>query len=135
MTNREFDALVAEMVMGWKWATCVKVSCLFPPELYQSTVLDHPALWKEGKTGKPDYEAIQIQYGGYIIPVPDYSTDIAKAWEVVEKIKDQWPDFGITWTGNKWSVSWGMDGHGWQWVEDESITKAICLAALEMGNP
>ena len=70
------------------------------------------------------------------IQVKPYSSDIAAAWEVAEKMAEQWPDFsvGSGWIkGNdgNWSVSWGFDGHGWEWTEPcESAPLAICKAAL-----
>src|SRR5437763_10661229 len=57
--GRELDALVAERVMGWA--------------VERNTVDSEPIVM----FSKP---------GEYYGPVPPYSTDIAAAWEVVEKL-------------------------------------------------
>lgn len=70
--------------------------------------------------------------------VPDFSTDIAAAWLVVEKLQtlEQWGTFRIQREYNrKWNVGWKWSDMGASGCECESIEEsaphAICLAALK----
>ena len=68
---------------------------------------------------------------------PRYSTDIAAAWQVVEKLLEVLPYQDIhlehlEWTG--WAVGTCFDKSegGWDdWVYADTAPLAICLAALE----
>jgi hypothetical protein len=107
-TGRELDALVAEKVMGWR---DVSDGYGTPPEA---------TLW----------EAIHI--------IPHYSTDIAAAWQVVERMRDQ------GWTSHYTDLS--LDSrepwHSWHFTgttppngptlsaQASTVPHAICLAAL-----
>jgi|GEM_PF-3264926 len=66
--------------------------------------------------------------------LPSYSTDIAAAWEVAEKMSEEWPQFSIARVDTGWCVMWGFDGYGWPNVTvataPEAIPEAICKAAL-----
>jgi hypothetical protein len=67
------------------------------------------------------------------LPIPKYSTDISAAWEVAEKLAEDWADFAIgttSYTTPQWSASWGFDGYGWDSEEAETAPLAICRAAL-----
>ncbi|MGZ3770069.1 MAG: BC1872 family protein [Bdellovibrio sp.] len=74
--------------------------------------------------------------------LPNYSTDISAAWEVVEKMKSfkQWGAFRIKFDEfrKKWSVGWEWRDHGSSSVDheanSESAPYAICLAALKAVN-
>jgi hypothetical protein len=81
IVGRDLDALVAEKVMGWVWlekesdksAIVMNERCLVYPDF-------------EEKVNRSGDDAIIILPG-----IPDYSTDIASAWEVVEKLRaDDW---------------------------------------------
>lgn len=61
--GRELDALVAERVMGWK--------------LFAS----------EPGYGRPPHQITLV-----LTPIPHYSTDIAAAWIIVEKLRDMWTE-------------------------------------------
>lgn len=80
-----------------------------------------------------------------------YSTDIAAAWEVVEKIKfaqPNWQSLGLTpdhlqrftieYTGFGWRAGWApinLDGNMTIEAEAETAPLAICLAALQLAHP
>jgi hypothetical protein len=117
--GRELDALIAERVMG------------IPVEMFDG---EPTAMFRPGY----DYE---------LGPVKHYSTDIAAAFDVVEKV-------GRTWRGFDFMLYWelihapGQWRAGWfEWSYDvpegrasayaDQVPLAICLAALETveGSP
>ncbi len=115
--GRELDALVAEKVMGLK--IVVKV-------------------WGTGKkyrsfsVGEPDYIYSSDRPEGELInSVPRYSTDIAAAWEVVEKLGQHFQLFSPTDNRPSWEARF-RDGR-FKLVTAEAATgpHAICLAALK----
>jgi hypothetical protein len=62
---------------------------------------------------------------------PPYSTDIAAAWEVVEKLKTVLKgEFCISYAANGWTVfrDWHTDSEGLAYANE--LPHAICLAAL-----
>lgn len=73
--------------------------------------------------------------------VPAYSSDIAAAWQVVEKVGPHLKngtlsiDFQVEWDLDMWRAGWTWYGYdGPEWVYDarsESAPLAICLAALK----
>lgn len=71
--------------------------------------------------------------GTFLGRIPSYSTDIAAAWEVVERLKGQSVviDFGED-TG-AWEVSFIQQGERYT-VSCASVMHAICLAALKALN-
>jgi len=103
--GRELDALVAEKVMGWTYGhPCPEgMDCLH---------------WADEKGKVRDYKP------------PQYSTDIAAAWEVVEKMSEQWPQYQLAKIEDGWSVMWGFDGYGWPEATGKTAPEAICKAAL-----
>lgn len=110
--GRELDALVAEKVMGLE---CGIIS------------------------GKPKVKGSNCGTYGctrHWIDTPNYSTDIAAAWELVEKMKSEGFTFAVEY-GHEISAVFSKrdyvsdrigDGMG---VSGESVPHAICLAALE----
>jgi hypothetical protein len=111
MTDRELDALVAEEVFGWQRP---------PPEDQDFTVI--PMTYEQWST----------------LALPHYSTDIAAAWEVVEKLSEsfEWvlesptnreEGFTCTFFGTEADAGW-MPPPGR--AVAETVSKAICLAAL-----
>jgi hypothetical protein len=62
----------------------------------------------------------------FLDTLPHYSTDIAAAWEVVEKMKKNY-GFELSWfrTIKKWKVCIGLTS-----VATDTIPHSICLAAL-----
>jgi len=114
--SREIDALIAEHVMGWKGVAPVS-----------ACVLDMAGI-------NPEYPQVpQI--------VPYYSTDIAAAWEVVERLSTE---FYHSWSlhlnnGRQYhefkfvppkEMASGTIGPS-HWVESDTAPLAICLAALK----
>jgi len=105
--QRKIDRLVAENVMGW--------------ELTYYTTTDEPKL--EG-----------IKADGKMDEVPNYSTNIADAWQVVEKLIDKDYDFSIYNHNKEFNVEINIvedDKHLWFYGEADSAPLAICLAALK----
>ncbi|MDP9676256.1 hypothetical protein J2W97_002251 [Paenibacillus jamilae] len=105
MQPRERDAWVAEKVMGL--------------ELSDNMLAAYP------KYRLPDYP-------DYFRDVPNYSTDIAAAWEVLEKpeIMDR-IQIGLYPTSfGKWIAKSYMAGYENCRIQADSAPEAICLAAL-----
>jgi hypothetical protein len=101
--GRELDALVAEKVMGYTLGT--------PPS--------------------PE-SAINLAGPEYPVTVPHYSTDIAAAWQVVEKFKDRDWRFILDKYDDGWGIeielSGGKYGSG---AVAETAPLAICRVALK----
>lgn len=112
--GREMDALVAEL-LGW---TEVKKE-----ESY--IVGGHGTGIMPGET--------TINGNGNLLRsyIPLYSTDIAAAWIVAEKMAEEWPDFGVSHDNDGWTTLWGFDGHGWDTATAETAPLAICRATLK----
>ena len=68
--------------------------------------------------------------------IPKYSTDIAAAWLVVERLKAKGYDIEIGYDSVdcSWVASF-MKGEKWGIVTVETAPHAICLAALEALEP
>ena len=109
--GREMDALVAEKVMTlnvWQHEKRVK-----------------QLAFRGNRSREVLGTVIEIIAGDRMLQ--NYSTDIAAAWQVVEKTKN---DYDITRVGGKW--------HAWLFAIDEVLTEAyadtaplaICRAAL-----
>lgn len=126
--GRELDALVAEKVMGWQWAN----------EGVRGQYRLHP----------PDSTSPTGAYPVDVGPGEEWSpsTDIAAAWEVVEKLRamnstlelyspgalvnDEMGIHAVEWqaTFKSWEEPWGPHGPS---VEAQTAPHAICLAALK----
>lgn len=134
--GRELDALIAEKVMGWKRLDAKvfveKGFNLEPDEIGQipSSVLAPPDLEIPIAASK-DSSGFRV----YCPPIiPDYSTDIAAAWEVVEKVKNKIINrygFGLEFVSNEWTVGWFAEEGVHLGACSESAPHAICLAALQ----
>lgn len=132
--GRSLDALVAEKVTGSKprtisgatkdkgesWA--VIQDAMNGPFYTDNDVRD----WIESVQG---YELMHIHY------YPKYSTDIAAAWQVVEKLGSEKFMFDLK---RRYSIcGWGWDAefadYNWKEYEADGVTAphAICLAALK----
>ena len=123
--GRELDAIIAEKVMGWHLVP-VKELCavLMPPEI-TGVIWDDDLIMK--------YQ------------VPPYSTDIAAAWQVVEKIADTQTHFHAQFVLQRELFGWGCGFRklNWSGAVNESVSPfiihehcqtaphAICLAALK----
>lgn len=111
--GRDLDALVAEKVMGWS-------------ELKTGLIVETGwDLYGKDSTGDGDFL------------VPEYSTDIAAAWDITEKMRhikckqDKFATFTVMqteegyWAGYTWHEVSYDDASG------HTAPHAICLAALK----
>lgn len=143
MTDRELDALVAEKVMGYSEKITVYA-------WYDRKAKKYPRVAFKVSSDKDDsigaYSAHMDESGKKIFcgrphnlffPKP-YSTDIAAAWMVVEKMaalgyrlfelcSQQTEDMPLEWVARfkisdcRWASSWNRS---------EAVPRTICLAAL-----
>lgn len=107
--GRELDALVAEKVFGFP----------APRDSHASTEVGY---WTVDDK--------------MFIPVPRFSTDIAAAWEVVEKLKRLGYKIGIDSSPNDKSACVVMEDDNGDWISiavetAETLPHAICRAALK----
>lgn len=136
--GREMDALIAEKVMGHR----PEYGCFVDDGHSDDCVTDicdcviAESLHKDGEKF-PD----KCQYWRVVDPFP-YSTDIAAAWEVVEKIKDTNMD-SYKYGANSFELSrnrpmqpsrlyacrFNSNNNGYSYAETASL--AICRAALK----
>lgn len=114
----ELDELVAEKVMGWKKIDLTRVH-------FDTRGLKW--MWDK-KEGYP-YSEVQ--------KTPEYSRDIAAAWEVVEKLKSKGFLFAVN-TANDWEVEFNLNEGRFLQNGDtigmgraSTAPHAICLAALK----
>ena len=114
--GRELDALVAAKVMGWSWDGR---SAWSPCGSRYARTLDERITLPQ--TVRDDE--------GWL---PFYSTSIAAAWEVIEKLQlleDQF--LGKTPKSGEWMVGSPDSDGAWDYQKGESAPHAICLAALK----
>lgn len=127
---RELDALVAEKVMGFEaWAETrgeYRLAVRAGP--------DAPRPWERKRTPDPErYESISCAYaqalGFFGEGFPRYSTDIAAAWRVVEKLGQNRVDVVLHYTElmRGCDCICGGDAVG---RSEDTMPLAICLAAL-----
>jgi len=151
--GREFDALVAELVMGWEWlqrpneeaGSVVIRKALFGPEPWVRFNFN-PEQWVPAQESAPRFydwdECCGLRENdGHIntFRLPPYSTDIAAAWTVVEKLIERTPeeDIHIEHLHGEWAVDCFYSVHfgGWdECVLAETAPLAICRAALIATN-
>ena len=112
LKGRELDAAVAEEVMGWT-------------DFVDEQNISTAGLWGHEPSNHYSF-------------VPHYSTDIAAAWTVVEKVGETTPGFSL--------IDWPPDGEAERWVAQigshnypddlwgealaPTAPEAICRAAL-----
>lgn len=115
--GRELDALVAERVM------------------------ELPQVERVGERLQCRNDLLAREHGGtWRSVVPEYSTEIAAAMQVTEKmLTDEW-EVEITSndyrTRRKWFVRFSKDGDGYEGGHGaDSLTEAICRAALAAIGP
>jgi hypothetical protein len=128
--GRDLDALVAERVFGCKvkWPPSIQ-----EPGISQTEYERRRNLAQEPECGcsplNADHETLDDEYQS---STPHYSTDIAAAWQIVEKLRER---------GHSVSVFSGATGGGhyvelhgvagWHGpIKGDSAPHAICLAAL-----
>lgn len=130
--GRELDALVAEKIFGSLWRA------------YRSDD-EEKSVIRLFAPSRADY-CEEIQYknqwgtssGFYPTDYPDlpaYSTDIAAAWEVVEKVGTGWLYLSLLQDSDKVAGYWRAAFHRLketpQLVDADTAPLAICLAALK----
>jgi hypothetical protein len=107
--NRQLDALVAEHVMGWKKSN------------HLGSVIYEGKVWAYDMS--PDDASESYVNEEHL---PRFSTSIADAWLVVEKMAERSSD---------WSVCEGITAafltDEWHDVTADTAPEAICLAALK----
>jgi len=117
--GRELDALVAEKVMGW--TVCRDASC----GGCEATVLLMEDGWRV---------RAPLDQGGWPLGWWTPSTDIAAAWEVVEKLRVLGFNVSVSCAHGMrtWDVrGWKADNTGRFIAHAETAPLAICLAALD----
>lgn len=109
MNNAEINAEIAFKVMGWTMGKRSDGVAVFWP---------------------PDTSRGEWKYG---ISIPKYSTDISYAFEVVEKMRDEPESWECLMVSQilKWNVTFETSIHMYQSGWEESLPRAICLAALK----
>lgn len=122
LTGRELDALIARQVFG--------VTKIFYPRNYKSGEdvwgsVNDPHFIKSGKS--PRTHMIDAK------PVPYFSTDIAAAMEVVEKLRTAGWSFACTLYEGKlpYASFCKLTAASSRNAEAKSLPEAICLAALQ----
>jgi hypothetical protein len=143
--GRELDQRVAIEVMGWGWMTGTSGDVLpfkrwlVPPEEVGDWGNDHPA-----DLSLPQEEPWWLDTDPRNHPsdrrlVPHYSTDIAAAWLVVEKLQgagDPLKDWFLTlqWSGAEWTATFDRNPDVFEahevYAREASVPLAICRAAL-----
>ena len=141
--GRELDAIVAEKVMGWHYDSAW--DCLIPPEQRAKP----NEMWTEweadddGLVRKPINEnyVTGIVYTGDTqkIVLPYYSTDIADAWKVVERLDyKSHTNFSLYTIGANWFCFFKEENvkMDYSWVNEyearaDTAPLAICRAALK----
>ena len=125
--GRELDARVGEQVMNWRWLNFGRSYggvAMLPPEEWQKYLPEYLANnTVVSCTGNPPER------------LPRFSSDIAAAWAVIEKMRER--EIMV-------SVSWGKDGGWWcsirrtAWPFEgpyaDAAPLAICLAALAVSE-
>ena len=117
--GRELDALVAEKVMGWD--------------------ITNPSIWWGNREVSGPFPDCDCTSHREATTIPEFSTGIAAAWEVVEKLKGQLTLQGPHSVGfnegesypNHWTA--GFTDKAWDDIRGEANTAplAICRAALK----
>lgn len=131
--GREMDVLIAEKVMGWRRMTYKEAN---PKNSHYATDLRLTGRWHDS-----DGNATQQAEDCDDYYQPEFawspSTDIAAAWQVVEKIKSIDPlyAFAVMFEGKSWEAGIYDSGYNTSFDYDRSATAttaplAICRAAL-----
>lgn len=147
LAGRDLDAVVAVRVMGWEWLERLE-------DLYQRPrKVIYPPLgpdwirfnyfWDKYSPAQPtterfsDWDECCKRVDG-ATGMPRYSTDIAAAMEVVEKMRESWSvEIYCDFPDREWNVTFCKRDPEAQWiqtdthsVDSESLPEAICRAAL-----
>jgi len=128
--GHELDALVAERVMGWRH---VKVTAGYSEVGSSEILYDHHDYWE-----RPDLSKTHLHH---------FSTDIAAAWQVVEKLgswhgfkfilclRDKLNAIEVKLEEGRWEAGWFEDSYEGPEARvvsyGDTAPEAICRAALE----
>lgn len=124
--GRELDKVIGERVMGWKWLNAPAVGepfMLSPEQISRYT----PEFVEQNTVKDCDLDAPSR--------LPHYSTSIADAWLVVEKLRERESiarSNGASdqaWVSFVWNLP--MSRHGIHYMLFSLTPLAICLAALK----
>lgn len=138
--GRELDAWIAEKVMGWRRFECISLEndgdlydpTSFPKEM-KTTVLMPPSFRLED--AQPPVGASLEEACRWQIPdmpvVPNYSTSIEAAWEVITCGKWTWSIEEMDDTGAVQCYLENEDEDIWSRETAPTAPHAICLAALK----
>ena len=121
LEGRELDALVAERI----FKAGIKIN-RSEDEVYfhaESGLLVYPGYWFTG--------AVAVRSDCLTLPIHHFSTDIAAAWLVVEKLKDEFGEIEITVWGGGWGECTQVNIGDLPQVEADTAPLAICRAALK----
>jgi hypothetical protein len=132
MSDRELDALVAEEVMEWRWRAFKSdrnapkwAKDIYPPDAIELEWPDEP--------GAPPLAELPYLRSAHYLDMPHYSSDIAAAWQVVEKMRENWFIAISTTIEGGWMVI--IRRHGYsntlEVTSIDSAPRAICLAVLK----
>jgi hypothetical protein len=118
--GRELDALIAEVVMGWRWHR-------YDPLSGQGRYLESPSDRWGGRSGAQHWDGSEPTY---FDGLPSYSTDVVAAFEVAERVikGDLHTMFELTQApGQGWACRFRTTAMR---AQGETPAHAICLAAL-----
>lgn len=109
MSGKELDCTIAEF-MGWVWINHQGRKVLVPPEGDKRRYLT--ALWDE--SGLPHY-------------LPKYSSNMSDTWTII----DQFESYTLSQTNEREHTCKVLKGGVWYIGIGESVTLAICNAAMK----
>ncbi len=141
--GRELDALVAEKRMGrcrWCWDNRSQWLKVPSPEGFEGSshqVGDENEI--DPLTKERVWYCLKHNKLAWTWNIPGYSTDIAAAWEVVEKLREDGWSFHVDDVGfndateGQWRVMFteATTGNKHVFADGQTAPHAICLAALE----
>lgn len=136
--SRELDAEIAEKVMGWMWVEHSPKQQALPGFTSVVRFLADPK-WVKGLGSDPSWFIVPADMTTPVAEdvdagIPHYSTDIAAAWQVVEKMRERGLNVSIT-ADYGWRAPWEccmyLPGAREQWpcADADTAPMAICLAA------
>lgn len=120
----ELDVLVAEQVMGWTYRSDnpVNMEC---PEVAE------PGWWHSPEWQDGDWECASCLFKYQSDVMPRYSSDIAAAWKVLEKLVEMKKGACVHgYSADEWACSYSKRVGVVQFIQADTAQLAICRAAL-----
>jgi hypothetical protein len=124
MDSRRLDAIVAEKVMGW---TVERAQI----PTYPRGGIPHVSVRTVYTVTRPDGSQWSPVYDLDITDLPRYSTNIADAWKVVEKMRDDGWHPAVEWELNQWECTMWHVAYESGYARSDSAPEAICMAVLK----